>query len=140
LVLASGQSDARYLQIFETVRVRHVHIPSSSLAQLSELLQEGPWHVPRDGGGESGRPSEHDQKKKKKKNDENYRAKLVKRRHNSHVHREGGVSDKAYYTYYSHHPSSRHSQWSFHEYQHGVPRLWKEKFNARAKGGRRTYS
>jgi len=77
---------------------------------------------------------------KKKKNDENYRAKLVKRRHNSHVHREGGVSDKAYYTYYSHHPSSRHSQWSFHEYQHGVPRLWKEKFNARAKGGRRTYS
>ncbi|KRH91824.1 hypothetical protein M153_210550001, partial [Pseudoloma neurophilia] len=47
-----------------------------------------------------------------------------KRNHNSHVHRVGNAANRAYYTYYSLHPSIRQSQWTFHNGHHGVIKGW----------------
>lgn len=59
-----------------------------------------------------------------KKGDVNYSLIPIKRNHNSHVHRVGGFADRAFYTYYSYHPSSRHSSYNFHGRHHGVPKTW----------------
>lgn len=77
---------------------------------------------------------------KKESKDENYKAKLVKRKHDSHTHRVGGTADKAYYTYYSNHPSSRHSAWSFHQFQHGIPAHWSESMYDNNKMRRRGFN
>lgn len=61
-----------------------------------------------------------------RKEDENYTLTPVNRHHNSHVHRVGGFGDKAYYTYYSYHPSSRHSMYNFHGSHHGIPKSWND--------------
>ncbi|KAM0673133.1 hypothetical protein GVAV_003480 [Gurleya vavrai] len=63
---------------------------------------------------------------KMRKEDENYSLVPVNRHHNSHVHRVGGLADRAYYTYFSYHPSSRHSAYNFHARHHGVPKSWNE--------------
>lgn len=59
-----------------------------------------------------------------KKDDVNYSLIPVERNHNSHVHKVGGFADRAFYTYYSYHPSSRHSTYNFHNRHHGVPKTW----------------
>ncbi|KAM0677805.1 hypothetical protein BDAP_001656 [Binucleata daphniae] len=61
---------------------------------------------------------------KMRKSDENYTLIPKNRHHNSHVHRVGGLADRAYYTYFSYHPSSRHSAYNFHNRHHGVPANW----------------
>lgn len=59
-----------------------------------------------------------------KKEDMNYTLVPVERKHNSHVHRVGGFANRAFYTYYSYHPSSRHSTYNYHGRHHGVPKSW----------------
>lgn len=54
------------------------------------------------------------------------RLKLVNRKHNSHVHEIGAADKKAFYFYMPRHPSSRHSRFSFHAFDHGMPRSWSE--------------
>lgn len=56
--------------------------------------------------------------------DVNYSVVPVERHHNAHVHKVGGFADKAFYSYYSYHPSSRHSMYNFHGRHHGVPKSW----------------
>ncbi|EJW03479.1 hypothetical protein EDEG_02175 [Edhazardia aedis USNM 41457] len=63
---------------------------------------------------------------KMNREDENYTLVPRNRHHNSHTHRVGGFGDKAYYTYYSYHPSSRHSAYNFHGKHHGIPPTWNE--------------
>jgi hypothetical protein len=61
---------------------------------------------------------------KMRKEDENYTLIPRNRHHNSHTHRVGGYGDKAYYTYFSYHPGSRHSAYNFHSTHHGIPKSW----------------
>ncbi|KAM0687218.1 hypothetical protein COBT_001544 [Conglomerata obtusa] len=63
---------------------------------------------------------------KMRKEDENYTLVPQNRHHNSHVHRVGGFADRAYYTYFSYHPSSRHSAYNFHNKHHGIPNSWQD--------------
>ncbi|TBU01683.1 hypothetical protein CWI37_0653p0030 [Hamiltosporidium tvaerminnensis] len=61
----------------------------------------------------------------KHKSDPNYTTDQdTARHHNSHVHLVGETSNRAFYTFYSYHPSDRHSTWAFHAYHHGIPLRW----------------
>lgn len=68
----------------------------------------------------------HERNSRIKVTDLNYFKDEVKRNHNSHVHRVGSFANKAYYTYFSYHPSIRHSAWVFHNAHHGVRDGWRD--------------